>query len=181
MSNPAPLERVNFFAGKLLTADDLAQEQTYHLDRHRRHNRFCHGWGVVAGLSVSITDDSTLTVEPGIAIDCAGNELAVVECMRVPLGGLSGKSFLCIRYTERLVQPVPSPTEASLFARIRECVIAELLPIDPSLDHEHNGPGTPGCGLAHPLCVATISRQRGRWRIGSCTYVRGSGGVRLKK
>jgi hypothetical protein len=180
MSNPAPLERVNFFAGKLLTADDLSQEQTYHLDRYRRHNRFLHGWGIVSGLGVSVADDSTLTVDPGLAVDCAGNELAVGECTHVALGGTSGKSFLCIRYTERLVQPVPGTTQTSGFSRIQECVTVELLAIDPALDHDQHGPGTPGCGLAHPLCLATINRVRGRWRVALSGRVRNRTAVRKK-
>jgi len=87
MSNAVPLERVNFFDGKLLAAEDLSLEQTYHLERHRRHNRYLHGWGVVSGLSVSVADNTTITVQPGVAIDCAGNELVVGECIHLSLNG----------------------------------------------------------------------------------------------
>ena len=87
MSNAVALERVNFFDGKLLAAQDLSLEQTYHLERHRRHNRYLHGWGVVSGLSVSVADNTTITVHPGVAIDCAGNELVVGECMHLSLNG----------------------------------------------------------------------------------------------
>ncbi len=47
-------ERSRFFTGQVLTADDLQREQDYHRDKARLHNRFLHGWGVVAGLMVSI-------------------------------------------------------------------------------------------------------------------------------
>ncbi len=36
--------------GRLLTTDDLDRKQTYFLAKPRRHNRFLHGWGVMAGL-----------------------------------------------------------------------------------------------------------------------------------
>jgi hypothetical protein len=41
----------------LLTADDLQREQDYHRDKARLHNRFLHGWGVVAGLTVSVDQE----------------------------------------------------------------------------------------------------------------------------
>jgi len=167
MSNAVALERVNFFDGKLLDAEDLSLEQTYHLERHRRHNRYLHGWGVVSGLSVSVADNTTITVHPGVAIDCAGNELVVGECMHLTLNGPLDKYFACIRYTESPAQPMPNSAGMAVFARIQEGVVAELQSVNPALGHHRKGPGTPGCGLAHWLCVATIRQHNGRWRVAS--------------
>jgi len=167
MSNAVPLERVNFFDGKLLAAEDLSLEQTYHLERHRRHNRYLHGWGVVSGLSVSVADNTTITVQPGVAIDCAGNELVVHECIHLSLNGPLDKYFVCIRYTESPAQPMPNTAGMTVFARIQEGVVAELRSVNPALGHHRKGPGTPGCGLAHWLCVATIRQHNGRWRVAS--------------
>ena len=70
------LQRTNYFTGMLLSAEALQREQEYHLERHRRQNRYLHGWGVVSGLGVSI-EAGAIVVSPGLAIDCAGNELVV--------------------------------------------------------------------------------------------------------
>ncbi|HEU5039233.1 MAG TPA: hypothetical protein VFT84_00330, partial [Gemmatimonadales bacterium] len=64
-----PLKRVNYYEGKLLTADDFRDEQEYHRERSRLHNRCCHGWGIACGLDVSI-DGNELAVSPGLALDC---------------------------------------------------------------------------------------------------------------
>jgi len=47
------VRRVHYFTGKLLTAEDLAAEQTYHVEKARRHNRTLHGAGVAQGLGVT--------------------------------------------------------------------------------------------------------------------------------
>ena len=44
--------RLRWFTGRFITARDLTDEQEYHLDRHRLHNRLLHGWGTVCGLGV---------------------------------------------------------------------------------------------------------------------------------
>src|SRR5437867_782422 len=40
------LRRPNYFVGKLIDAADLQLEQEYHLEKHRRHNRHLHGFGI---------------------------------------------------------------------------------------------------------------------------------------
>src|SRR5580765_8856337 len=49
-----PLQRPNYFTGRLLTAADLTSEQEYHRRMHRYHNLHLHGVGVVHGLKVSV-------------------------------------------------------------------------------------------------------------------------------
>jgi hypothetical protein len=58
MSNEQPLSRNHYFTGKLLTAEDFNDEQNYILERHRRHNRKLHGYGVVCGLQVKLSGSS---------------------------------------------------------------------------------------------------------------------------
>lgn len=50
-------KRNRFFAGRLLTAEDLKLEQEYLREKQKRHNRYLHGFGVVFGLEVSVTGD----------------------------------------------------------------------------------------------------------------------------
>ena len=71
-----PLERPRFFPGRLLTSDDLAQEQTYVREKRKLHNRALHGFGVVSGLKVS-SQSGGVVISPGIALDCEGNEIVI--------------------------------------------------------------------------------------------------------
>lgn len=75
------LRRPRFFAGQLLTEDDLGLLDAYVVAKNRLHNRYLFGDGVVCGLRVSChdCDDGMVTVEPGYALDCCGNDL-VVPC-----------------------------------------------------------------------------------------------------
>ena len=82
-------KRPRYFAGRVLRADDLTEEQTYHRDKHRRHLQSLHGFGIVSGLDVAVgTDGETLTIEPGLAIDPFGRELCVAKpiAFAVPAG-----------------------------------------------------------------------------------------------
>ena len=76
-----PLERSRFFAGQLLGADDFTAEQDYHLAKQRLHNRYLHGYGTVCGLAVEASRPASaiVVVQPGLAIDCCGREILVVQ------------------------------------------------------------------------------------------------------
>lgn len=57
--------RPRFFAGQILTADDLNRLDHYIRGKHRLHNRQLHGWGVVNGLEVTCD-----ACGPGVAVSC---------------------------------------------------------------------------------------------------------------
>ena len=158
-------ERPHYFAGKLLTADDLQREQDYFRGKSSLHNRYLHGWGIVAGLGVSVDQGTTVVVLPGLALDCAGNELVLPEPERIPLSSLVGRHYVTIRYVE-----IPAGQQASLqdepeFSRVREAVCVELVRANPAAGHSGMGPGSPGCGQSHALCLATISQRAARWHV----------------
>jgi hypothetical protein len=69
--------RPKFFAGQLLTEDDLSALTAYTTAKNRLHNRYLFGAGVVCGLWVSCDPcgGGTVTVQPGYALDCCGNDL----------------------------------------------------------------------------------------------------------
>ena len=73
--------RPRFFAGQLLTEDDLSALTAYTTAKDRLHNRYLFGAGVVCGLWVSCDPcgGGTVTVQPGYALDCCGNDL-VLPC-----------------------------------------------------------------------------------------------------
>ncbi len=80
--NPAPV-RVNYFAGQILTTDDLGTEQTYHRGRLAMALRHLAGFGTVAGLRVTATPEGEVRVAPGLAIDALGRliELRQPSCL----------------------------------------------------------------------------------------------------
>ena len=73
--------RPRFFAGQLLTEEDLQALSDYVLNKNRLHNRHFMGDGVVCGLQVTCNPcgGGKLFVQPGHALDCCGNDL-VLEC-----------------------------------------------------------------------------------------------------
>ena len=46
-------ERPHYYRGQLLDENDFNEEQNYHTDRRKHHNKELHGWGVVSGLEVT--------------------------------------------------------------------------------------------------------------------------------
>ena len=77
------LTRPNFFAGQLLTDEDLQSMLDYVVEKNRLHNRHFLGDGVVCGLEVRHhpcpESQCKVIVKPGHALDCCGNDI-VVPC-----------------------------------------------------------------------------------------------------
>jgi hypothetical protein len=73
--------RPRFFAGQLLTEEDLDLLSEYIVGKSRLRNRTLFGDGVVCGLQVTCNPcgGGTVIVHPGSAIDCCGNDI-VVPC-----------------------------------------------------------------------------------------------------
>lgn len=166
MSQFRQFERPRFFTGRLLGAGDLQREQDYQLGKARLRNRFLHGWGIVAGLGVSL-EPGAVVVSPGLALDCTGNELVLPEPARLSLQGLSGRLYVTLRYAELPVAPVPAPSGGTEASAVRESVSVELAATDPLAGHGAFAAGGPGCGLPHALCLAILSPRGARWRLTS--------------
>lgn len=104
-----PIEkRVRFFDGQFLQDQDFVDEQKYHLDRTRRHNRLLHLSGIVDGLTVTKGANNQVTVAPGTAVDSDGRQLVLLETRQVDL--VPAEKFndkqgvqLYIRYRESAV------------------------------------------------------------------------------
>lgn len=75
-------QRNRYFEGKLLLEADFIGEQDYHRGHRQLHNSLLHGTGTVCGLKV-IQHPSPgcrrefMVVEPGMALDCCGQEIIV--------------------------------------------------------------------------------------------------------
>jgi hypothetical protein len=165
-------ERLRYFFGQMLGVDDFQSEQDYFVGKHRRHDRFLHGWGVVCGLGVSGGTGDMVTVEPGLAIDPRGREIVVPERRQVdprvitddagePTGAGPEKDAvrLCLAYAEDATDPVPVPEDdAQEFTRTAETyrllVRDGVPPAPPRLlskeqrDVVLSGPGPPAERLA---------------------------------
>ena len=120
------LERNRFFYGKLLTAEDFIAEQNYFNTKIRMMNSLLFGSGVVTGLNVIKTDESSVAIDSGIALDYAGREIIVPEPMIVKINELDGyeefirenkdytHAYLCIEYNEARTQPIHSIAKSAL-------------------------------------------------------------------
>jgi hypothetical protein len=69
--------RPRFFAGQLLTEDDLEALTAYVTAKSRLHTRYLAGAGVVCGLEVTCPPcgGGTIRVQPGYALDCCGRDI----------------------------------------------------------------------------------------------------------
>lgn len=70
--------RPRFFAGQLLTDDDLNRLERYIIEKNKLHNRYLHGWGVVCGLEVVCNPcKGFVTVKSGYALSPCGDDIVV--------------------------------------------------------------------------------------------------------
>jgi hypothetical protein len=77
---PSSIVRNRYFYSMLLEAQDLAQDQAFHLGNSRRHTAELHGFGTVCGLRVERTQcHEQVRVKAGVAVDCLGREIRL-EC-----------------------------------------------------------------------------------------------------
>ena len=148
--------RPNFFAGRLLTADDLREEQEYHREKHRRHLQLLHGFGVVDGLEIGVASDgTTISIEPGVAIDGYGREIVLDDLLVLPIP-TDTPSPICVvvQYAERMIDPMPVPDGGTEPGHIEEGCDVSLMP----------GPGDDS------IAVARLIRDGAAWRVDS-TFV----------
>ncbi len=156
-------ERTNYFIGRLLGVEDFQREQDYLIGRQRRHNRYAHGWGVLHGLGIHVEGDAA-HIEPGMAIDCEGNELELVEQSTVNLSFLSTPVYVGLAFVETQVAPIPTQ-DGVQYGATRESAQLTIESDNACAAHAHRGPGTPGCGLRHPVVLARLSKHNEKWRV----------------
>lgn len=98
------LKRPNYVDGKLLSPDDFQAEQEYQREKQWQHNRMLHGYGVVVGLEVGLTEQANgstqVTVSPGYALDGWGREIVVTEPLTVFLPGDRHDLIVYLKYLD---------------------------------------------------------------------------------
>lgn len=113
-------QRPHYYNGQLLREDDFLREQRFHLNARRRHNLNLHGYGVVNGLNLVCNQDGTIALNPGYAIDPAGNDMVITAPLRIDLGQQAPKTTLHIGlcYEESDGAPNQNTIECSTWATV---------------------------------------------------------------
>jgi len=96
------IKKPHYFRYQFLGEQDFKDEQAYHVEMRRRHNRMLHGWGVVDGLEVKKINDREIVVESGMAIDKDGREVVLTEPVTRDLSHFEPNShtYVTIAYAE---------------------------------------------------------------------------------
>src|SRR5262245_41056263 len=119
----ADIKRLNYFTYQFLVEKDFDDEQDYHLQMRRRHNRAMHTAGVASGMEITRTGPTQVRIAPGTAIDRDGREIAIDDARTYSLvtGGNNQDVFLTIAYHEEF-DPADHSTEggANDFRRTTE-------------------------------------------------------------
>ncbi len=91
MSAIPDLERVVFFPGQLLTAEDLRALNQNNEQMRWLHNRTLHDWGICEGLDVTGSRGKTFVkVSPGYAVDSGGHEIILSAPTTKPIPAVAG-------------------------------------------------------------------------------------------
>lgn len=100
-------KRLRYFNGQFLEQQDFRDEQDYHVDRRRRHDRLFHTYGIAEGLTVNAPATAgEITVSAGTALDGQGRHIVLTAQRTLTLGSSAGKTVLAvISYDELGVQP----------------------------------------------------------------------------
>jgi hypothetical protein len=78
--------RPRFYAGQLLTEEELNGLESYVVEKNKLHNRYLHGWGTVCGLEVVCHPCSDrVTVKAGYALSPCGEDIIVCRDESVPI------------------------------------------------------------------------------------------------
>ncbi len=98
-----PAKRMKANDGLAVTADVWEEAHAYHRAQQQFHAMVHHGAGIAAGLQVIASDppDSTVYVQPGIALDPAGRLISVSEPTAYDVGHtMEGMLYLVLTYDE---------------------------------------------------------------------------------
>ena len=160
MDDSKALKKLRFFTGQILNAESLELEQQYFREKLKRHNRTLHGFGIVSGLKVTVKRGAII-VEPGLALDCEGNDLVVssAQSLLVPLAIESlSSAFVSLRYVEE-------ETDFASAATITEAVALGVAQENYNRGHRHLRARWLACGQAHPLTIAKLKLSSQGWRV----------------
>lgn len=152
-NNYFPFERNRYFYGKMLTARDFEIEQRYFNNKRRLLNRVLFGAGVICGLGVYQNDDTSFSVETGMALDYQGREIVVPTPVIRKLQMVEGydsleksdQAYLCLKYDQQNREPVNNigafDHDSDNFNKIEEGYRLYLSTDAPMLEEVYNASG----------------------------------------
>ena len=124
MTNKTSHKRLNYYTGQLLNADDFKDEQLYHVDTIRSHNRNLHTWGIARGLNVEKIGTKNVTISRGMAIDGLGRQMVLDELREIDLSKSTASSlYLIISYHDELTDFREGEGDKAYTRNSEECVI----------------------------------------------------------
>ncbi len=124
MTDKTSHKRLNYYTGQLLNADDFKNEQLYHIDALRSHNRNLHTWGIARGLNVEKIGTKNVTISLGMAIDGLGRQIVLDELREIDLSQSTASSlYLTISYKEEQTDFREGEGDKSYTRIGEECVI----------------------------------------------------------
>lgn len=124
MTNKTSHKRLNYYTGQLLNADDFKDEQLYHVDTIRSHNRNLHTWGIARGLNVEKIGTKNVTISRGMAIDGLGRQMVLDELREIDLSKSTASSlYLIISYHDELTDFREGEGDKAYTRISEECVI----------------------------------------------------------
>src|SRR4051794_12319481 len=127
------VKRVHYFNGQLLAAGDFNDEQRYHIEMRRRHNRMLHSPGILHGLAVVAVGSHEVRIEPGLALDAAGREIVISEAVTLPVESApSAEWWTTLKYAERVDDsdraPGAGPDDFGRTTEVAEVAISRATP-----------------------------------------------------
>jgi hypothetical protein len=111
-----------------------------------------------------------IIVNPGLALDCEGNEIVIGEAQSIQPRGITAATaawrtaYVNIRYAEdtSYLVPVSGAEEAST---VRKNFEVDLLPENYNRGHRHAHARWLVCGKLHPLTIAKLKFSAQGWRV----------------
>jgi hypothetical protein len=94
------ITRVQPFAGLVIDPSTWGTAHDYHRLHHRLHLLSMHGSGIANGLTVAPSDPpgDAVLVEPGVAVDGAGEVIVVSERERIGVDARSGTAYIALEH-----------------------------------------------------------------------------------
>lgn len=108
----ADVKRLNYFNTQYLEENDFKDEQKYHLEMRRLHNKRFHTPGIAYGLTVTRTGGQSISVSPGMALDNEGREMVQLDAFPINLSDTTlyppnSTIYVTIAYNEQPSDPQP--------------------------------------------------------------------------
>jgi hypothetical protein len=152
-------KRRKYTYGMVLGAEDFEQEFSYFSDRLKWLNRMLLGYGTVAGLEVSSSEDTakSILVNAGMAIDPEGNEIMLPSGVECPFPEEGKVAYLVLYWAERDTDPVPAPGGEGNESQTVPSQVEEYAILKYEADQSNEKPAG--------VVLARLENVRGKWEI----------------